>query len=114
MTRRTAVDRTAATLRELDPAGTATLTEEERRRAEALLAQILAAPTVGPSQRGTRRPRRRRRALVPAALLTAGLVALSMALGGGSAFADWSAVPVTLPAAGATSCSTDPAVRVRA
>lgn len=105
MTNGTADDRAVAALRELDPAGTATLTEEERRRADALLARVLAAPTPGPAQPETGRPRRRRRVLLPAALLTAGVVALSTVFGGGSAFADWSAVPTTLPPATAAAAA---------
>lgn len=124
MTRRTADDRTAAALRELDPAATTGLTEEEHRRADAMLARILAAPVPAtePGRTETGGPRRRgRRVLVPAALLTAAVVALSTALGGGSAFADWSAVPVPLPAptaaAAASTCRAgldvaDPSLRV--
>jgi hypothetical protein len=122
MTRRTALDRTSATLRELDPAARTTLTEEERQRADALLARVLASPTHEPTRTEIGQPpRRRRRVLVPAALLTAALVALSTAVGGGSAFADWSAVPAALPpataAVAATTCRSgldirDPGVRV--
>jgi hypothetical protein len=43
--------------------------------------------------------------LAPAALLTAGVVALSAVFGGGSAFADWSAVPTALPAATAAAAA---------
>jgi hypothetical protein len=122
MTRRSALDRFDATLRELDPAATSTLTEEERRRAGAVLAQILAAPAPEPGGTEAGRPRgRRRRALVPAALATAAVVALTTVLGGGSAFADWSAVPTVLPAATAAAAATtcrsnlgigDPGLRV--
>jgi hypothetical protein len=107
MTRRTAVDRTDATLRELDPAATTTLTDEERERADAVLAQILATPTREPGRTATGRPRRRRRrVLAPAALVTAAVVALTTVLGGGSAFADWSAVPAALPASEAAAAAT--------
>jgi hypothetical protein len=112
MTKHTAFARTAAALRELDPASTTTLTEEERQRADATLARILAAPGHEPGRTETDLPRRRRRrrVLIPVALLTAAAVALSTFLGGGTAFASWTAKPATLPpptaAAAATTCRT--------
>lgn len=106
MTKHTASARTAAALRELDPATTTTLTEEERQRAEATLTLILATPGPEHGRPQTDQPRRRRRrVLVPAALLAAAAVALSTTLGGGSAFADYRAVPVTLPPPAAASAA---------
>ena len=113
MTIRTSFARTAAALRELDPAPTTTLTEDERQRADAMLARVLATPDHEPGpevgRTETDRPRRRRRRLlVPVGLLTAAAVALPTALGGGPAFASWAATPVPLPpptaAAAATTC----------
>jgi hypothetical protein len=108
MTKRTDFARTAAALRELDPATTTTLTEEERQRADAMLARILATPDHEHAQLATARRRRRRRVLVSAALLAAATVALSTALSGGTAFADWTPKPTALPAptaaAAATTC----------
>jgi len=122
MTEHAPSTRTAAALRELDPAATTTLTEEEQRRADAMLTRLLAAPVPEPGRTTTDRPRRRRRRLLaPAALLAAAVVALSTALGGGSAFADWSAVPTTLPATTAAAADStcranlgiaDPSLRV--
>jgi hypothetical protein len=109
MTKPTAFARTAAALRDLDPAPTTTLTEEERQRADAMLTRILATPGHEHARLATDQPRRRRRrVLVPIALIAAATVALSTVLGGGSAFADWKAVPVPLPpptaAVAATTC----------
>jgi hypothetical protein len=88
MTKRTAFARTAAALRELDPAATTTLTEEERQRADEMLARILASPGEEHGRTEIGQPRfRRRRVLIPVALLSAAAVAVSTVLGGGSAFA---------------------------
>ena len=122
MTKHTRFARTAAALRELDPAPSTTLTEDERQRADATLARILATPGHEPSRTETDRPRRRRRrVLIPVALLAVAAVALPTALGGGSAFASWTARPETLTppaaAAAATTCRSlmgirDPSTRV--
>ncbi|MGQ2913038.1 hypothetical protein [Aeromicrobium sp.] len=83
-------------LRDLDPA-TAALTEEETRRGSAARERIMTAPVSDAA--GIEVPRRRRqggRALVAAAAAAAAAVAVPMVLGGGSAFASWSAVPEPL------------------
>lgn len=122
MTKQTAFARTAAALRELDPATTTTLTEDERQRADAMLTRILATPSHAHGRTETDQPRsRRRRVLIPVALLTAATVAMSTVLSGGSAFADWKATPVPLPsptaAAAAITCRSaldirDPSARI--
>ena len=109
MTKHTAYARTDAALRELDPAATTTLTSDERQRADAVLARILATSSHEPARTKTGQPRpRRRRVLIPVALLAAAAVALSTALSGGTAFADWTPKPAALPAptaaAAATTC----------
>jgi len=101
--------RADAALRELDPAATTTLTSKERQRADAVLARILATTVHEPARTKTGQPHpRRRRVLIPAALLAAAAVALSTALSGGTAFADWTPTPAALPAptaaAAATTC----------
>ena len=105
MTRRTPFTRTAAALRELDPAATTTLSDEGRRRADALLARVVATPDQEHDETDTAAPRRGRRVLLPVALVAATAVALSTALGG-SAFADWTAKPATLPPASAAVAAT--------
>lgn len=112
MTERHTMKRTEAALRALDPATTTTLTEEERRHADATLARILATPDDGHRRPATdRRRRRRSRTLIPVGLLTAGAVAVPMALTGGSAFASWTPTPTPLTrteaAAAATTCRAD-------
>ncbi len=107
MTKRTAFERTAAALRDLDPATTTTLTEEERQRADAMLARILATPGHEHGRTETDRPRQRRgRVLIPVGLLTAAAVAVPTALGGGSAFASWTPTPEPLPPAAAEAAAT--------
>ncbi|SEQ85273.1 hypothetical protein [Microlunatus flavus] len=96
MTKCADAERTAAALRGLDPAATTTLSEDERRRADAALARIVATPDHEAGSTPGDRPRRRIRGLGPAALLAAGVVALSMVLTGGPAFADWTATPTPL------------------
>ena len=96
-------------MRDLDPFPNTTLNEEERDRADAMLARILATPSHEHVRTETDRPRRRRgRVLIPVGLLTAAAVAVPTALGGGSAFGSWTAIPEPLPlstaAAAATTC----------
>lgn len=106
--------RTDAALRQLDPATTTILSEEERQRADATLTRILATPIPSPSpspspeqvRTETGQPRQRRRVLVPVALVVAAAVTLSTALSGGSAFADWTPKPVALPASTAAAAAT--------
>ena len=92
---------TTAALRDLDPAPTPVLTDEEVGRADATLARILATPSHGHVPEEADRPRRRRRRLlVPVGLVgAAGAAALALLLGGGSAFASWTPKPEPLSAA---------------
>ena len=86
-----------AALRELDPAPATPLTEQEQRHADAQLARILTSPEPDEGVAGARPSRPgRRRVLVPAALLATAVVGLSTFLGGGAAFADWTATPTPL------------------
>ena len=92
---------TTAALRDLDPAPTTVLTDEERGRANATFARILAAPGHGHVPDESDRPRRRRRRLlVPVGLVgAAGAAVLALLLGGGTAFASWTPKPEPLSAA---------------
>ena len=100
MTKHNAVASTTAALRDLDSAPASTLTGEERERADAMLARIVATPGHEHVRTETDRTRRRlRRVLIPVGLLTAAAVAVPMALGDGSAFASWTATPAPLPLA---------------
>jgi hypothetical protein len=97
---------TTTALRNLDPAPTTDLSDEERRRADATIARILATPVRRQFPEQSDRPRRRRsRLLVPVGLVgAAGIYAFL--LGGGSAFASWTPKPVPLTAAAATEAAT--------
>lgn len=107
MTKHIAFAQTVAALRDLDPATTTTLTEEERERADAVLDRILATPGHDLVRTETDLPRRRRgRVLIPVGLLAAVAVAVPMALGGGSAFASWTANPEPLPLSAAEAAAT--------
>lgn len=107
MTKHIAFERTAAALRDLDPAPTTTLTRDERRHANATLTRILATPGHEHIPTKTVRPRRHRsRVLIPLGLLTAAAVAVSTVLGSGSAFASWTATPAPLPASDAAAAAT--------
>lgn len=95
-------------LREMDPAPS-TLTDDERHRAAKTRDRILATPSteqvrVAPD----RHIRRRRRALGAVAIAATAAVAVPTAIGGGSAFASWTATPEPLSrsnaAAAATTC----------
>lgn len=107
MTKRTVAD-VENVLRELDPAPEA-LTDDERLRAAATRDRILASPStqhvrIAPD----RRVRRRRRALVAVAAAATAAIAVPTAIGGGTAFASWTATPQSLPrsdaAAAAATC----------
>lgn len=111
MTKHTAFARTAAALRDLDPATTTTLTADERGRADAMMARILATPSHEDVRLETNPPRRRRVRALPVGLVgaaAAAAVAVPIALGGGSAFASWTATPTSLSretaAAAASTC----------
>ena len=83
-------------LREMDPAPL-TLTEDERRRAIATRDRILATPGVEPARLGADRNRRyRRRVLAAAAVAAIVAVTIPTAVGGGAAFASWTAIPEPL------------------
>lgn len=91
---------TTAALRDLDPAPTAVLTGEERGRADATFARILATPRQGQVPEESGRPRRRRRRLlVPVGLVVAAGAGVLALPGGGSAFASWTPKPEPLSAA---------------
>lgn len=99
MNRRLDDDAIARAVAQLDPAPPS-LDGDQRRRAELAKARITASPAAGfaSSGPGARAPRRRgrRRLAVGAGALVSGLAAavlLPSTLGGGSAFAGWSAVP---------------------
>jgi hypothetical protein len=102
MTKNSAFQRTAAAMRDLDPAAATTLTEDERERANATLAWILATPRAesGRDVPVPRSPRRRARALASVGLLVAVAIVVAVAvptvLGGQSAFASWTATPSPL------------------
>lgn len=106
MTKHATFERTAAALRDLDPAG-GPLTEAERERAGTMRDRLLRSPVDGPAHAQPVR-RRRRLLLAPAALLAAAALAVPTVLGGGSAFASWTASPSPLKPsdeeAAATTC----------
>ncbi|WP_418060966.1 hypothetical protein [Pimelobacter simplex] len=96
-------------LRHLDPAPDAGLSQEERDRADAAFARIVATPPDAPvpvePDRPHRRRRRRRirnRLLVAAGLAGAvGVAGPALLLGGGSAYGTWTPKPEPLTAAAA-------------
>ncbi len=92
---------TTAALRDLDPAPTTVLTDEELERADATFARILATPSHDQVPQESDRPRRRRsRLLVLLGLVgAAGAAVPAMLLSGGSAFASWTPKPEPLTAA---------------
>ena len=89
-----------AALSTLDAARPAPLTAEQQDRADRALAQILATT---PHSDGAHRPGRRARAvpravlLVAAAAAVAAVVSVTGVLGGGTAYASWTARPTLLP-----------------
>jgi hypothetical protein len=105
MNKRT-VDTMTTALRDLDPAPATALTEAERERADATLARILATPCDDQVPEESGRPRRRRRLVSLGLLGAAGVAFPALLLGGGSAFASWTAKPETLMGAAATEAAT--------
>jgi hypothetical protein len=108
MNKHTVDTMTTASLRDLDPAPTTALTEEELERADATFARILATPSHDQAPEESDRPRRRwSRLLVPAGLIgAAGATAPALLLGGGPVFASWTPKPQPLTAAAATEAAT--------
>ncbi|MCZ4498188.1 MAG: hypothetical protein JWQ74_741 [Marmoricola sp.] len=108
MNKRTDDTRTTRALRDLDPAATAVLSEEERQRSEVMFARVLAAP--GPDHVPPGLPRRRRRRSRLLVLLgmvgAAGATGAALLLGGGTAFASWTPKPEPLTAADTTAAAT--------
>lgn len=99
---------TTAALRDLDPAPATVLTAEERERADATFARILATPSHDQVPEVPERPRRRRtRLLVPVGLVgAAGAAVPALLLGGGSAFASWTPTPEPLTGVAAAEAAT--------
>lgn len=107
MNRYTVDDMTTAALRDLDPAPTTALTDEELERADATFARILATPSHDQDPEESDRPRRRwSRLLVPVGLVGAGIAVPALLLGGGPVFASWTPKPQPLAAAAATEAAT--------
>lgn len=108
MNKHTVDTMTAAALRDLDPAPATVLTAEERERADATFARILATPSHDQVLEVRDRPRRRRsRVLVPLGLVgAAGAAVPALLLGGGSAFASWTPTPEPLTGAAAAEAAT--------
>lgn len=108
MTKRTPDHLITTALRDVDPAPKRDLSEAERGRAEATFARIVATPIDGPVSVDLSRGRRRRsRFLVPAGLIAvAGVAVPAVLLGGGSAYASWTATPEPLenPGPAAATC----------
>ena len=92
--------RTTQALADLDAAPPAPLTPEQRLRADQTLARILATtPVCDPAAQPGRRARAVPRALllVAAAAAQAAVVSVTGVLGGGTAYASWTARPTLLP-----------------
>lgn len=107
MTKRTFAE-LEVVLREMDPAPRI-LTEDERQRASATRDRILSTPGVEHVRTGSdRKNRHRGRALGAVAIAATVAIAVPAAIGGGSAFASWTATPQPLSrsdaAAAATTC----------
>lgn len=97
---------TTAALRDLDPAPTTVLTDEELERADATFARILATPSHDQVPRESDRPRRRRSLVLVGLVGAAGAAVPAMLVSGGSAFASWTPKPEPLTAAGVTEAAT--------
>jgi hypothetical protein len=107
MTKHTIDRQTTVALRDLDPAPAATLTSEERARADAAFARIVATPPEDRVPGESDRPRRRRsRLLVPAGLAgAAGAAVTALLVSGGSALASWTPEPQPLAHAAAAAAA---------
>ena len=97
---------TTAALRDLDPAPTTVLTDEELERADATFARILATPSHDQVPRESDRPRRRRSLVLVGLVGAAGAAVPAMLVSGGSAFASWTPKPEPLTAAAVTEAAT--------
>jgi hypothetical protein len=106
MNKRTVDTITTAALRDLDPAPTTALTDEERERADATFTRILATPSQDQVAEESDRPRRRRSLVLVGLVGAAGAAVPALLLGGGSAFASWTPKPEPLTDAteAATTC----------
>ncbi|KRA31370.1 MULTISPECIES: hypothetical protein [unclassified Nocardioides] len=108
MRRHTAESVIMTALGQLDPAPKTQLTEEERGRADAAFARIVA--TAGDQSvpvEPTRPHRRRNRLLVTAGLAAAAGVAVPvLLLGGGTAYGSWTPTPTPLTGAAADAAAT--------
>lgn len=95
-------------LRDLDPASTSVLTDEQLERADATFARIVDTPSSPTLPERPHRPRRRlARVLVPLGLVgAAGAAVPALLLGGGSAFASWTPTPEPLAGVAAAEAAT--------
>lgn len=107
MSKRTPHALITSALQDLDPAPETVLSEAERERADATFSRIVATPVDTAVPVGSGRPHRRRNGLLVAlGLMGAAGVAVPVLLGGGSAYASWTATPVPLTGAAATAAGT--------
>ena len=97
---------TTAALRDLDPAPTTALTDEELERADARFARILATPSHDQVPQEPDRPRRRRSRLLVGLVGAAGAAVPALLVTGGSAFASWTPKPEPLKAPAVTEAAT--------
>lgn len=100
------VDIMTTALRDLDPAPTTVLTDEELERADATFARILAIPSHDQVPQESDRPSRRRSLVLVGLVGAAGAAVPAMLVSGGSAFASWTPKPEPLTAAAVTEAAT--------
>lgn len=100
------VDIMTTALRDLDPAPTTVLTDEELERADATFARILATPSHDQVPQESDRPSRRRSLVLVGLVGAAGAAVPAMLVSGGSAFASWTPKPEPLTAAAVTEAAT--------